>query len=138
MAAGDAQSLAKADPRYVLIMDQLRDVLSTNLPDFGSSPAEGHRVEQIDERGQGTHATPGTSSIRVDEPEGHDAPTGENHSIRVTFVEGAELQPLFAQPLSGCMKAVIPLRVSLANAGNGVDVSVTAVVDSGAAHTAVT
>eukprot|EP00965_Chrysotila_dentata_P077261 2551042-Pleurochrysis_carterae.AAC.1 len=36
------------------------------------------------------------------------------------------------------MKAVIPLRASLANAGDGADVSVTAVVDSGAAPTAVT
>eukprot|EP00965_Chrysotila_dentata_P155311 5130901-Pleurochrysis_carterae.AAC.1 len=36
------------------------------------------------------------------------------------------------------MKAVIPLRASFANAGDGANVSVTAVVDSGAAYTAVT
>eukprot|EP00965_Chrysotila_dentata_P094402 3120999-Pleurochrysis_carterae.AAC.1 len=36
------------------------------------------------------------------------------------------------------MKAVVPLRASFAISGDGADVSVTAVVDSGAAYTAVT
>eukprot|EP00965_Chrysotila_dentata_P072306 2389635-Pleurochrysis_carterae.AAC.1 len=69
MAAGDAQSLANADPRYVLMMDHMREVLCVLseseedvqgldsrilcppdrrfLMDFGSSPAERQRVEQI-------------------------------------------------------------------------------------------
>eukprot|EP00965_Chrysotila_dentata_P045650 1516339-Pleurochrysis_carterae.AAC.1 len=130
--------------------------------DFGSSPAERHRVKQrltrevtesmlllasaqyevtekpaaqpIEFNPACTEPTP----LQVDEPEGHDQPTGENGSIGVTFTKGAEPQPLFAQPLSGCMKAVIPLRASFANFGYGADVSVTAVVDSGLAHTALT
>eukprot|EP00965_Chrysotila_dentata_P102506 3384056-Pleurochrysis_carterae.AAC.1 len=68
MAAGDAQSLADDDPRYVQMMDNLRYVLCVLsdseeavqrldsrilcqpdrqiLTDFGSSPAERQRVEQ--------------------------------------------------------------------------------------------
>eukprot|EP00965_Chrysotila_dentata_P183690 6065104-Pleurochrysis_carterae.AAC.1 len=68
MAAGDAQSLADTDPRYVLMMDYLRDmlcVLSKSeedvqsldpkilrqpdrrvLTDFGTSSSERYRVEQ--------------------------------------------------------------------------------------------
>eukprot|EP00965_Chrysotila_dentata_P238964 6202824-Pleurochrysis_carterae.AAC.1 len=76
--------------------------------------------------------------LQVDKPEGHDQPTGENHSIGITFIQGAEPQSLFAQPLSGCMKAVIPLRASFASFGDGADVLVTAVVDSDSAHTAAT
>eukprot|EP00965_Chrysotila_dentata_P022584 748028-Pleurochrysis_carterae.AAC.1 len=31
--------------------------------------------------------------LQVEEPEGHDQPTGKNRSIGVTFIEGAEPQP---------------------------------------------
>eukprot|EP00965_Chrysotila_dentata_P025564 849950-Pleurochrysis_carterae.AAC.4 len=146
MAAGDAQSLADAVSRYVLMMDHLCDNVF---------PAEGHRVEQrltreVTERmlllapaqyevtekpaGQPIELNPACTDhtpLQVDKPEGHDAPTGENCSIGVTFIEGAEPQPLFAQPFSGCMKADIPLLASFVNAGDGADVSVAAVVDSG-------
>eukprot|EP00965_Chrysotila_dentata_P258404 6213206-Pleurochrysis_carterae.AAC.3 len=135
---------------YVLIMDHLRSFasqrgkLSRIL--VGSSPAERRRVEQrltreVTERmllfappqyeatevpaRQPLEVNPTCTDptpLQVDQPESHDKPTGVNHSIGFTFVEGVQPQPL----------------VSFANAGDRADVSVTAVVNLGAAHTAVT